>query len=43
MEWQAVAAEQKYDQGGMAWEAAKQPIVRAKHPRVKVKNWGGGG
>ena len=30
-----VAVEQKYDLvGGVAWEAVKQPIIRAK-----VKNW----
>ena len=27
--------------GGLAREAAKQPIFRAKHLRAKVKNWGG--
>ena len=27
--------------GGLAWEAAKQLIISAKHPRAKVKNWGG--
>ena len=35
----SVAAEQKYDGGGgggLAWEAAKQPIIRAKHPCAKV-------
>jgi len=26
--------------GGLAWEAAKQPIIRAKRPHAKVKNWG---
>ena len=26
--------------GGLAWEAAKQLIIRAKRPRAKVKNWG---
>ena len=37
----AVAVEQKYNRGGPAWEAAKLPIIRAKHLRAKVKNWGG--
>ena len=27
--------------GGLPWEAAKQPIIRVKCPRAKVKNWGG--
>ena len=26
--------------GGLAWEAVKQPIIRAKRPRAKVKKWG---
>ena len=26
--------------GGLAWEATKQPVIRTKHLRVKVKNWG---
>ena len=26
--------------GGLAREAAKQPIIRAKRLRAKVKNWG---
>ena len=38
----AVAAEQKYDRGELAWEAANQPTIRAKRPRAKVKNGGGG-
>ena len=38
----AEAAEQIYVRGGgLAWEAEKQPIIRAKHPRLKVKSWGG--
>ena len=42
----AVAAEWKYDWGGggggmLVWEAATQPIIRAKRLHVKVKNWGG--
>ena len=27
--------------GGLAREAPKQPIIRMKRLRVKVKNWGG--
>ena len=26
---------------GLAWEAAKQPIIHAKRLHAKVKNWGG--
>ena len=29
--------------GGLAGEAAKQPIVHVKHLHAKIKNWGGGG
>ena len=43
--WPREAAEQKYDcggGGGLACEATKQPIIRAKCPRAMVKNGGGG-
>ena len=26
--------------GGLVWEATKQPIIRAKRPHARVKNWG---
>ena len=39
----AVAAEQKCDGGGLAWETVKLLIIRAKRLCAKVKNWGGGG
>ena len=26
--------------GGLAWEATKQPIICAKRPHARVKNWG---
>ena len=36
----SVVAEQKYDRGGrLVCEAAKQPIIRAKRVRAKVKHW----
>ena len=38
-----MAAEWKYDWGGLAQEAAKQPIIRMKHLHAKVKNWGATG
>ena len=35
------AEEQIYVWGGVAQEAAKQPIICTKHMHAKVKNWGG--